>query len=534
MSLTLEDTSFLRCGICKTYPVRAYRDGTQYACENGHFVCSPCSDDGMAACGCGMCLKVVTEPDEEFTRVAPFYVKRLVHACDACSFCTLEASVLQAHAVFSCPRLYDAPDATAGTVVSRQGKCMSVVVDSDTATIECRRGVASVAVRFKSGAKVVIDATARTLSLTVWNFHPMYAVVRAHGHYAFVVCRSEQTSVPCSIPIDDTLHISVHHIFARTHPNPHDDRTDFGACRSSVVRWSIELPAVLLATIKAAVLSGCDIELPRKLDRPIGARRDKEELAMFEHAARRIFRDAYTGGLLFRVPGIVPADGSSPINDFYLYLADSSAGETSVVCPGCLHGFHFMVPTASICEHLQVNDAYIRTNASRVDIEAGGYLQQTLATRCMRWANALDFGREILPYYERVRADMMPMSGVLHMFREVRDTALPDFFGKVYSVGGRQRLISVYMEQPDNTGLVFEDEFEDVRDERPRQLRCSFCTECILLLPMRTADAFARIGAHFGLHADFISTFSRILFDRDLVSYKLKSSDLFLNISLLN
>jgi hypothetical protein len=481
-----------------------------------------------------MCLKVATEPDEEFTRVSPFYVKRLVHVCDHCGFCTTEAAVLQAHSVFSCARLYDAPDATSGTVFSRQGRSMAVTVDSDTATIECRRGVASVAVRFKSGAKVAIDSTARTLSLAVWNFHPMYAIVRACGHVAFVVCRSEQAVVPCSIPIDDTVQISVHYVFSRTPANPHDERKDFGACRSSVVRWGTELPTVLLAAIKMAVLAGCDTELPRRLDRPIGARRDKDELAMFQHASRRIFREAYVGGLLFRVPGIVPSDGSSPINDFYLYLADSSAGETSVICPGCLHGFHFMVPTASICEHLQINDAYIRASASRVDIEAGGYLQNTLATKCMRWANALDFGREILPYYERARVDMMPMSSVLHMFREIRDTALPDFFGQTYSVGGRQRLISVYMEQPDNTGLVFEDEFEDVRDERPRPLKCAFCTECILTLPMRTADAFARIGAHFGLHADFISTFSRILFDRDLVAYKLKSSDLFVNISLLN
>jgi len=251
-------------------------------------------------------------------------------------------------------------------------------------------------------------------------------------------------------------------------------------------------------------------------------------------AGKRIFKETYTGGLMFHVPGTVPVDGSAPINGFYLYLADSSTGETSVVCPGCLNGFHFMVPTSSICEHLLVNDAYIAMHASRVDVVSGEHMSVVSMTRCMRWANAADFGREVMPQYERLRTDLMPMHGLLHVYRDTRPEALPDFFGQMHSVGGRRRLVSVYLEQPDTTAPVFEDEFEEMQDERPRILKCAFCNDCIATLPMRAMDAFVKIGSHYGLHPDFVSTFSRILFDRTLTSYKLRHGDMFVDINLLN
>lgn len=509
MSIPTDDLGFLWCGVCATL-VRVYAEIEQYACLNAHFVCLPCSKGGDALCGCGQRLKLVSEPDEEFTKVAPYYAKKLILSCAHCDFYTANQVVLDGHTTISCASILPSP-VTLEMKARTHGKTVAYPTENTWRVV---RGAPQtrLTIQFEM-VDVVINFVQKELQTRSRN-GPFYAVLTTENGIAFAVFAggtdySTQTVSPLILQAPELV-VTVGRVFGPIPRDPFLVARDTNACAKTVVAWQRHTQDMLRAQAVQVLRDGSVFEFPAEMDLPLGVR--TEHLGGFGVLAKRLAKEAYRGGLLFYITGTTP-ESAVFINGFYLYLADGANGECVFICPGCFQGFHFTLGSFSICEHLRISPWYMKENATRYDLETARFLPKGM-TPCMQRVHAASLEHEVRPGHDRLREDLLPMYERLHLPCAKPSTDV--YYGIVVCTGGRDRLVSVMIETEEPM------ECEGFFEETVRQhVVCTICNNRLIGLPAKPSAVCNIIGAHFKLDRSIVIRMALMWFDLDKTSYSI-------------
>ena len=516
--LTDAETAFMACGICKVDPVHVYQPGIdQYACADSHFVCSKCDDGGRARCGCGQNLKLVTELDEDATRIAPYYAKRLRYACEECDFCTRHPATLSAHKTLSCRANQSrriSPDNS--RVHARGGKTTTVVVSAGTLTASvCLTSGHQTIVRCDIG-DVVFKQTSIAFVGTTYEACGMYAVVMCGASIVYGIFGGVPVEIRC---LPEDVVVSVHSIFLQTPADPFESPRETHACAVSVTRWRSTLYNRLDGECIASLQDSREVAVLPTCYPPIGVI-STQELCAFEDAANKIFHDRCQGGLLF----YIPESPDKVINPFYLYIADGATDET-VICPGCFMGFHFCMSGRSVCDHIQISEHYVRKMALRVNLPKFDLIQSDTMTPCMQRIHMTNFSHEVLPGYERRLDDVFPMHAKVSLSKTTNNYhATTQYFGKLFATGGRNRLAAVCVEA--TTGSQYRESGDvcEFEESVTYEVSCAVCNEVLCNLPKASRDVYKTIGAHFQLSIPIVVDFKMLMFDSTMSRYLFSNS----------